>query len=65
MLVGDKEIDPSEEVKYSPADLGQASKDGGLQRSLALLLLSVIAVVVGYLITSSESHHGSPYRFAQ
>ena len=53
MLVGDKEIDPSEEAKYSPSDLGQASKDGGLQRGLALLLLSVIAVVVGYLITSS------------
>ena len=53
MLVGDKEIDPSEEAKYSPTDLGQASKDGGLQRGLALFLLSVIAVVVGYLITSS------------
>jgi cytochrome b len=53
MLVGDKEIDPSEEAKYAPADLGQASKDGGLQRGLALFLLSVIAVVVGYLITSS------------
>jgi len=53
MLVGDKEIDPSEEAKYSPAELGQASKDGGLQRGLALLLLSVIAVVIGYLITSS------------
>ncbi len=53
MLVGDKEIDPSEEAKYSPTDLGQASKDGGLQRGLALFLLSVIALVVGYLITSS------------
>ena len=53
MLVGDKEIDPSEEAKYAPTDLGQASKDGGLQRGLALFLLSVIAVVVGYLITSS------------
>jgi len=51
MINGDKEIDPSEEAKYLPADLGQASKDGGLQRGLALLLLSVIAVVVGYLIT--------------
>jgi len=51
MINGDKEIDPSEEAKYSPADLGQASKDGGLQRGLALLLLSVIAVVVGYFIT--------------
>ncbi len=53
MLVGDKEIDPSEVAKYSPTDLGQASKDGGLQRGLALLLLSLIAVAVGYLITSS------------
>ena len=53
MLVGDKEINPSEEAKYSPTDLGQASKDGGLQRGLALFLLSVIALVVGYLITSS------------
>lgn len=51
MINGDKEIDPSEEAKYSPTDLGQASKDGGLQRGLALLLLSVIAVVVGYFIT--------------
>ncbi|QWE08246.1 cytochrome b/b6 domain-containing protein [Polynucleobacter ibericus] len=51
MINGDKEIDPSEEAKYSPADLGRASKDGGLQRGLALLLLSVIAVVVGYFIT--------------
>jgi len=53
MINGDKEIDPSEEAKYSPSDLGRASKDGGLQRGLALLLLSVIAVVVGYFITSS------------
>jgi cytochrome b len=51
MINGDKEIDPSEEAKYSPTDLGRASKDGGLQRGLALLLLSVIAVVVGYFIT--------------
>ena len=51
MISGDKEIDPSEEAKYLPADLGRASKDGGLQRGFALLLLSVIAVVVGYLIT--------------
>jgi cytochrome b len=50
MINGDKEIDPSEEANYSPADLGQASKDGGLQRGLALVILSVIAVVVGYLI---------------
>ena len=53
MFVGDKEIDPSQEAEYSPTDLSQASKDGGLQRGLALFLLSVIAVVVGYLITSS------------
>jgi len=52
MIVGDKEIDPSEEAKYLPADLGHASKDGGLQRGLALLLLSVIAVSLGYLITA-------------
>ena len=51
MISGDKEIDPSEEAKYLPTDLGRASKDGGLQRTLALLLLSVIAVTVGYLIT--------------
>jgi cytochrome b len=52
MLLGDKEIDPSEEAKYLPSDLGQASKDGGLQRGLALFLLSLIAVVLGYFITS-------------
>ena len=51
MINGDKEIDPSEEAKYLPADLGRASKDGVLQRGFALLLLSVIAVVVGFLIT--------------
>ncbi len=51
MINGDKEIDPSEEAKYLPADLGQASKDGGLQRSLAFLLLSVIAITVGYFIS--------------
>jgi cytochrome b len=51
MISGDKEIDPSEEAKYLPSDLSQPSKDGGLQRALALVLLSVIAVVVGYLIT--------------
>ena len=53
MLVGDKEIDPSEEAKYSPTDLDQASKDGGLQRGLALFLLSIIALVIGCWITSS------------
>ena len=52
MLLGDKEIDPSEEVKYLPADLGRASKDGAWQRGLALLLLSLIAVILGYLITN-------------
>ena len=51
MFSGDKEIDPSEEAKYLPADLGQPSKDGGLQRALALVLLSAIAVLVGYFIT--------------
>jgi cytochrome b len=51
MLSGDKEIDPSEEAKYLPSDLGQPSKDGGLQRALALIILSAIAVVVGYFIT--------------
>ena len=53
MISGDKEIDPSEEARYLPSDLGRPSKDGGLQRGLALLLLSLIAVVVGYLITVS------------
>ena len=52
MLLGDKEIDPSEETKYLPADLGQASKDGGLQRGFALLLLSLISVILGYFITN-------------
>ena len=52
MLLGDKEIDPSEEARYLPADLGQVSKDGGWQRGLALLLLSLIAVILGYLITN-------------
>lgn len=51
MITGDKEIDPSEEANYLPADLGRASKDGVLQRTFALLLLSVIAIVVGYLVT--------------
>ena len=53
MISGDKEINPSEEASYLPSDLGRASKDGTLQRGLALVLLSLIAVVVGYLITSS------------
>ena len=52
MLLGDKEIDPSEEAKSLPADMGRASKDGAWQRGLALLLLSLIAVILGYLITN-------------
>lgn len=51
MFSGDKVIDPSEEAKYLPADLGQPSNDGGVQRTLALVILSVIAVLVGYWIT--------------
>ncbi len=51
MLQGDKEIDPSKEAEFLPADLGRASKDGGLQRGLALLLLSLIAVILSYFIT--------------
>ena len=51
MITGDKEIDPSEEANYLPSDLGHSSKDGALQRGLALLLLSLIAVAVGYFIT--------------
>jgi cytochrome b len=51
MISGDKEIDPSEEASYLPSDLCLTSKDGALQRGLALALLSLIAVVVGYLIT--------------
>jgi cytochrome b len=51
MLTGDKEIDPSEEVSYLPSDLGQPSKDGVMQRTIALILFSAIAIVVGYLIT--------------
>jgi len=51
MISGNKEIDPSEEASYLSSDLGRASKDGALQRGLALVLLSLIAVVVGYFIT--------------
>jgi len=51
MLTGDKEIDPSEEASYLPSDLGQPSKDGVMQRIIALILFSAIAIVVGYLIT--------------
>lgn len=50
MLFGDKEIDPSDEANCLPADLGRASKDGGLQRGYALLLLSLIAVLVAYFV---------------
>jgi cytochrome b len=53
MISGDKEINPSEEASYLPSDLGRVSKDGVFQRAIALVLLSLIAVVVGYLITSS------------
>jgi cytochrome b len=52
MLLGDKEIDPSEEVKYLPTHLNQVSQDGGLQRGLALVLLSLIALTLGYFISS-------------
>lgn len=51
MLTGDKKIDPSEEASYLPSDLGQPSKDGVMQRTIALILFSTIAIVVGYLIT--------------
>ena len=51
MIYGDKEIDPSEEAHYLPSDLGQASKDGMIQRTMALVLLSLIAIVVGYLLS--------------
>ena len=51
MLTGDKEIDPSEEASYLPSDLGQPSKDGVMQRTIALILFSAIAIVVGYLST--------------
>ncbi len=50
MLLGDKEIDPSAKADDLPVDLGRASKDGGLQRGFALLLLSLIAVVLAYFI---------------
>jgi hypothetical protein len=53
MISGDKEIDPSEEANYLPSDLGRASQDEALQRLIAIVLLSLIAVVVAYLITSS------------
>ena len=52
MMLGDTEIDPSEEANDLPADLGLASKDGGLQRGFALLLLSLIALGVAYLLAS-------------
>jgi cytochrome b len=51
MISGDKEIDPSQQAIDLPSDLGQPSQDGALQRGLALLILSVIAIAVGYFIT--------------
>jgi hypothetical protein len=51
MITGDKEIDPSEEANYLPSDLGHGSKDGALQRGLALLILSLVALAGGYFIT--------------
>jgi cytochrome b len=51
MISGNKEIDPSEQAKYLPVDLGRASKDGVMQRAFALLLLSAIAITVGYFIS--------------
>jgi cytochrome b len=50
MLLGDKEIDPSEEVNYLPSDLGRASKDGAWQRGFAFILLCLIAASIIYLI---------------
>lgn len=50
MLIGDKEIDPSEEPNYLPSDLGRASKDGVWQRSFAFILLCLIAASIIYLI---------------
>jgi cystathionine beta-synthase len=51
MLLGDKEIDPSDRAKNLPDDLGHTSQDGGLQRGIALIVLSLIAVTLGYFIT--------------
>jgi len=51
MIYGDKEIDPSQEANYLSSDLGRIVKDGALQRGLALLLLSLVALGVGYLLT--------------
>jgi len=51
MITGDKEIDPSQEENEFSSDLGRPSQDGALQRGIALLLLSLIAIVVGYIIT--------------
>ena len=51
MITGDKEIDPSEEANYLPSDLGHNSKDGVLQRVLALLLFVLVAVAISYFIT--------------
>ena len=51
MLLGDKEIDPSKETRYLPADLDQDSKDGGLQRSYAAGLLCLIALTLAYFVS--------------
>ena len=51
MIGGDKEIDPSETEMNLSVDLSHASKDGSLQRGFALLLLSLIAVTLGYFIS--------------
>jgi cytochrome b len=51
MIGGDKEINPSETEMNLSVDLSHASKDGSLQRGFALLLLSLIAVTLGYFIS--------------
>lgn len=51
MLLGDKEIDPSDRAKHLPDDLGHTSQDGIVQRGIALIVLSLIAVTLGYFIT--------------
>jgi cytochrome b len=52
MLLGDKQIDPSELANYLPADLERSSRDDLVHRSLALLIVSVIVVVVAYSVTA-------------
>ena len=51
MIGGDKEINPSETEMNLSLDLSHASQDGSLQRGFALLLLSLIAVTLGYFIS--------------